>query len=300
MTHVSKAEHAKLLVEDLDAALDFYTEVLGLTELDRQDGTVYLGCGYDENFDLAVEEGGTGIEHFSFRVENESKLDEFESDLRSNDVDVQRLDASEPNVEAGIGFELPSGHSVELVTVSDNEYWHSAHPRAVEAPGIVPTDLDHHNIYSTDIEADVEFLQENLGFNVSDVVENEEGDTILAFTRHGDFHHDLGLIKTGDPETTLNHIGFQAKDIVHLKQLVDSIVQAGIYLEIGISRHNIGDNIFVYFWEPGGNRFEISTEMATLNENTPTDYHTVSGFMGQTDLSAWGGIDIPESMTEGS
>lgn len=300
MTSVSKAEHAKLLVEDIDEAYSFYTDVMGLTEFDRRDGTIYLGCGYDSNFDLAIEEGGTGIEHFAVRVENAETLGEYEDRLQENDVAVERNAETEPNVREAIRFDLPSDHSMELVTVEDNAYWHAADPRTPKSLGIVPKDLDHHNIFTTDIEADVEFLQTNLDFKVSDVVKTEGGQTMLAFTRYGDFHHDIGLIKTEDPETTLNHIGWQADSVDHMKRFIDTIAQVDVRLEIGISRHNIGDNVFAYFWEPGGNRFEISTEMATLDDSTPTETRTITGFMGQEDLSAWGGIDIPESITEGS
>lgn len=207
MTSVSKAEHATLLVEDIDVAYSFYTDVMGLTEFERQDGTIYLGCGYDSNFDLAIEEGGTGIEHFAIRVENAETLRAFEDRLEKNDVLVERNPVSEPNVQEAIRFDLPSGHSMELVTVEDNAYRHATNPQTSESSGIVPKELDHHNIFTTDIEADVEFLQTYLDFKVSDVVETEGGQTMLAFTRYGDFHHDLGLIKTEDPETTLNHIG---------------------------------------------------------------------------------------------
>jgi catechol 2,3-dioxygenase len=300
MTGVSKAEHAKLRVEDIDEAYEFYTDVMGLKEIDRRGEIVYLGCGYDSNFDLAIEEGGTGIDHFAVRVENEEKLDEFEDRLRAGEVDVQRHNETEPNVQEAIGFDLPSGHSMELVLVEDTAYRNAGEPRTPQTSGIVPTDLDHHTIFTTDIEADMEFLKTHLGFNVSDIVENENEEVMLAFTRYGDFHHDVGMIRTEDPDTTLNHLGWQADSADHMKRFIDNLAQVDIRLEIGISRHNVGDNVFAYFWEPGGNRFEISTEMATLNESTPTKHRTVTGFMGQEDLSAWGGIDIPETMTDGS
>lgn len=300
MTDVSKAEHAKLLVEDLDEAYDFYIDAMGLKEIDRQDGTIYLGCGYDKNFDIAIEEGGTGVEHFAVRMENSETLAEYEGKLKEADVDVERKDGVEPNVEEAVRFDLPSGHTMELVIVEDNTYWHATNPRVPETSGIVPRDLDHHNVYTTDIDADVEFLQTHLDFNLSDQVETEDGKTMLAFTRYGDFHHDIGFIHTDDPDTTLNHIGWQADSVDHMKRFIDNIAQNDVRLEIGISRHNIADNVFAYYWEPGGNRFEISTEMATLNENTEPEYHTITGFMDQEDLSAWGGIDIPESITDGS
>jgi catechol 2,3-dioxygenase len=78
MPGVHKFEHAELHVEDLSEALNFYTDVIGLNEMTRQDGTVYLSAGFDENYDVALTEGGTGIAHFAVRVDDQETLNHYE------------------------------------------------------------------------------------------------------------------------------------------------------------------------------------------------------------------------------
>ena len=92
MTGLQRIEHAKVHVTDLDRALDFYVDAMGLVEIDRDDGTVYLGCGFDDNFDFAVSEGGTGIEHFAVRATDAAAVDEYENRLDAEGVSVERVD----------------------------------------------------------------------------------------------------------------------------------------------------------------------------------------------------------------
>lgn len=58
---VLKLAHGVLKVNDLPQSLEFYREVVGLHEIGKQNGIVYLGCGADNNYDLALTEGGSGI-----------------------------------------------------------------------------------------------------------------------------------------------------------------------------------------------------------------------------------------------
>ncbi len=78
MSGVRGFEHARLRTPNLEVAVAFYREVMGLVALDRDEETVYLGAGADKNFDLALIEGGTGIEHFALRVDRADDLDRHE------------------------------------------------------------------------------------------------------------------------------------------------------------------------------------------------------------------------------
>jgi catechol 2,3-dioxygenase len=71
---------------------------------------------------------------------------------------------------------------------------------------------------------------------------------------------------------------------------------AGHEIEVGVSRHAVGSNIFAYFRAPDGNRIELSTEMATLDDATETRVNEPD----DDTLTAWGGVEAPESFREGS
>ena len=106
MTGLQRIEHAKVHVDDLEPALDFYTGAMGLVEIARQDDTVYLGCGFDDNFDFAVSEGGTGIEHFAVRATDSSVVDDYAARLDGEGVDA--VATGDPVVRANVQDELLS------------------------------------------------------------------------------------------------------------------------------------------------------------------------------------------------
>lgn len=62
-------------------------------------------------------------------------------------------------------------------------------------------------------------------------------------------------------------------------------------LEYGIGRHPIEDNIYVYFWEPDCNRFELCSKMYI----TTTDQ--VNYFKGDGSIMAAWGTNPPESFS---
>lgn len=300
MPSVSKAEHVTLRVENLADAVTFHTDVLGLVEITREDGTVYLGCGLDSNYDLAIKEGGTGVEHFAVQVAR-AKIPELEERLQEKGVTTERTDGEEPGQELGVRFNLPSGLTMEFVAVEDNDPWLKTDPAYPERGAHAPLDLDHHHVKSTDVKADSELLQDVADFKIPEIIKPPNGsDWIISFMRYGDFHHDLGFNSTDDPDVTLHHIGFEADSVDHLKQLIDTIAAAGLEFEMAMNRHVVGHNVFAYFWEPGGNRFEISTEMQTLDDDSPTEIITLDPEQGGPDLFAWGGMEIPDSFRDGS
>lgn len=301
MTGIQKIEHAHLYVEDLDMALKFYREVMGLVEIDRDDGLVYLGCGTDEFFDLAVEEGGTGVEHFAVRVDGERNVDRAESVLADAGVETRRTDGDESGQRHGVRFDIPSGTTAELVVTEkvDRGGYQHVTDTPYTPPSSTPVDLDHITLASTNVEKDATFLRDTLDWHLSDVFVDEDEEWTMAFVRRGDYHHDVGLITCDEPDWTLNHLGWEFSSIDHMKLFADQLARNDHYLEMGMNRHYAGDNIFAYFREPGGNRFEMTAEMATLDPSTPTEFHHAEKGTGDI-IAAWRGITSPPSLDEGS
>jgi catechol 2,3-dioxygenase len=44
-----------------------------------------------------------------------------------------------------------------------------------------------------------------------------------------------------------------------VQRAADILVENGVAIEYGPHKHNIGQSIFLYFYEPGGNRVEIGS-----------------------------------------
>lgn len=295
MADQQRIEHAKIHVNNLDDALPFYTNAMGLVEIDRTDETVYLGCGLDDNFDLAISEGGNGIEHFAVRASDAAVVDNYEEQLLEQDISVRRVDGEEPGQEAGVRFRIPSGAAMEIVTVADEAYEHSNVSAAGRA-GHAPSTFDHVQFFTPDVNRDLEFLHDVVGMHVSDTAGSQD-DLEIAFARCNTLHHDVALKAmppNGPDHTSLHHVAWGYDSIEHMKLFLDTVSGRGMEFERGIGRHYAGNNLYAYFWEPGGNRFEICAEMAVVKTDEPQhtkDYETAT--------TAWG-PGAPKSFAEGS
>lgn len=297
MPGLQKIEHVRFQVEDIETALEFYVDSMELNVIQRDDAVAYLGCGLDDNFDVAVVDGGTGVDHAAIRVDSLGELEEYQSRLGAAGVGTERTDGEEPAQAYGLRFSVPSGLALELVVVdSDVQYHHSSQPAIETRRSVAPLDLDHFNYLSPLIEEDVAFLRDYVDFELTEVLGPEKSPR-GAFLRRGDYHHDIGVLVTEEtPEThaSMHHVAWKLSGIEHMKTLIDQLASDGITLESGPSRHLAGNNIFSYFWEPGGNRFELCTEMATLSKST-TSYVEM-----ENTFSVWDSYPPPESWARGS
>lgn len=272
MPGTRKVEHVRYQVRDRESVVDFYQNVLGLAEVDRRGGVVYMGCGFDQNYDLAVCEGSPGIEHFAFRVPDSEALERYDARLRDRGVETHRTDGTEPGQELGLRFDLPSDISMELVTVADKSYQHYY---KTEVPGrgpVAPTDLNHYNFHSPIPERDTKFLTDILDFKATAVIDDWNSG---AFLTRGDAHHDLAVLdhRDGpDSHASHHHTAFSVTSVEHMVYIIDEVVRNGGNLELGIGRHYSGNNLYAYFRPPDDHRIELVTQMTEVDENTPTLY----------------------------
>lgn len=292
--------HAMLRVPDLGAAVTFHVDVLGLVEIERSQEAVYLSCGADGQYDVALVQGGTGVAHFAFQVEDEADLAYYAQRLLQGNIEVTQTTDAEPGQTKAIRFALPSGHLMELTLIATAPsqpyaYPHPAAPAFHRLRGISPLDVDHITLRSTDVETLATFLSEVLGFHLVDARRMSTGTWRAAWLHVSDQHHDLAVIR-GQPGETLDHLAWTVDSIEHMKRAADLLAQVGIRIEVGPGRHSIGGNLFMYFLSPDGNRYELSAEMArVLNTRAePRFWGDASGL-----FSPWG-IAPPESFSRGS
>ncbi len=109
--------HIEVRVPDLDLCAAYYTEVLGLREVERDGGHVYLK-GWDEQDHHSVvltEASRYGVEHVAFKTDTVDDLEDYETALERYGCDVERV---KPDEERALGdairFDTPSGHVMEI------------------------------------------------------------------------------------------------------------------------------------------------------------------------------------------
>ena len=293
---IQRLAYAELWVDDLGAATAFERDIFGLTELAREDGRVAYSCDPGGSCDLIVLAGRTGVAAFAFGVDSDEDLDRYAARLASEGVACERRDDPAPGFASGLAFTLPGGHTMLLVTAGDERTYR--HPTAARR-GVGPADADHITIGvedSAQIQATVALLRRALDFRVSDIIESEPGNWLGAWTRAGECHHDLGLMRCG-PGETLHHMAFELDGMGHITAAADRLGAARVPLETGPGRHGVGGNLYAYFWAPGGNRYELSAEMPRVaGARDVPNVRVASSFNA---FSAWG-IPRPDTFRRGS
>ncbi|WP_028268257.1 MULTISPECIES: VOC family protein [Micrococcaceae] len=298
MSH-QKLSYAELRVTDLEKELDFCTTVLGLEEVAREDGQVFLSCGYDDFIDLSLTQGGTGVRNFAIQVDATDDLDHYETRLAAAGVQTSRSKERVPGVEQGLSFQLPSGHDMELVLLSNYTQTH-IQPALTKVKktygGVNPIDVDHITLRADNVKELAEFLETVLDFRISEAFSPAPGVWGAAWTRVGEYHHDVAMMQKRGEGETLDHLCWTLNNFDHLKVASDYFAQAGYKTETGPGRHGVGGNLYSYMWSPGGNRYELTAEMPRMI-NTPAAPKIWSDMAAM--FSAWGDLP-PESFQNGS
>lgn len=284
---IQQLAHATLRVNDIEAALEFHTGVLGLVELGRDRDRIFLGCGLDDGVDVVLGPGGTGVAAVAMDVTSAEDLEHYERRLRDLGVAVSQRTNGAPGVERSIAFEAPSGHQLELLVPEEGrrylQVWAADRPRG---RGVGPLDVDHISLVAPDVRALVEFLQHALDFHLSDVVQPAPGFWAAGWTRSGTYHHDIAIVAATGPSETLHHLAWTMESMDHIKHGLDLMAAHGHMVEVGPGRHSVGSNLYAYFHTPGGNRYEFSAEMPRLtNPLAPPNIWTELIPQG---FSAWG------------
>ncbi|AJE45068.1 VOC family protein [Celeribacter indicus] len=298
---LQKLSHATLRVKHLEESVEFHTSVLGLEEIGREDGRVYLTCGTDGTYDVAVTEGGTGVISFAIAADDEEDLAHYRKRVEGAGVEVREMTDPDPGVVRVIEFDLPPQNQKMQIALLKREarqhYYNPAQRATNHLSALAPVDLDHITLrVGPDATQTIEFLSTHVDFRASDIVEFPGGAGRLASWMHvGDYHHDVAMF-AGAPHETLDHLAWNIPNIEFMKLMLDQLARGGITTEAGPGRHAVGSNLYSYFRTPCGNRYELSGEMPRCVDRKAGPKMWTAD---QQIFSSWGAA-FPESFKIGS
>jgi catechol 2,3-dioxygenase len=261
---VLRLSHLELRVADLELGAAFYTEVLGLVEVGRDEDRVYLKCWDEQDHHSLVllDRPGAGLGHLSFKVECAGDLAALERAAVRRGAVTSRLQAG---VEAGQGEAVrilaPSGHEVELVheVVKTGRLVPSVNPPP-EPPdllGIHPPRLDHVQLTAEDVSEAAAFLAEVLGFRLRERLVARSGSLLGAWLERSHSPNDVAITRGLDGG--LHHFGFWVDDWDQIRRAADLLAHNGAHIETGPTRHGITRSLSIHFFDPFGNRNEVFT-----------------------------------------
>ena len=150
-----------------------------------------------------------------------------------------------------------------------------------ESPLYARTTIDV-GVVVSDLERSLKFYRDDLGFVLSDRVQDEQGTLRACFLRTDHEHHALALF--GSAETRLDHISCETRDIGSLAAWADRLAGRRVALHWGVGRHGPGNDVFFMVKDPDDNLIEISAELERVDAARPTGVWPHE----QRTLNLWG------------
>lgn len=258
--------HAEILTPKLEQSAAFFKEIMGLHESGRTEDSVYLRAWGDYEIQtLQLTRAKTsGIGHFAFRTRSAEVLEQMAEYLQANGVAGEWR---EPEFGHGRAFRFPSsdGHNVELyydtvkfVPKDSQIPGFKNQPQRYSPHGIAPKRLDHINLLARDVKACRIFFHEMLGLQVTEQIVFDGGVEMGAWLTGTLKSYDVAITKDhNNARGRFHHLTYAMECREDVLRAADILVESGAFIETGPHKHNIGQTFFLYFYEPGGNRFEL-------------------------------------------
>jgi catechol 2,3-dioxygenase len=267
---IAHLAHVELLTNKPEASLDFFVNVLGLTESGREGKSVYLRAWDDYEFHTLklTASNTTGVEHIGYRASSQQGL-------------MRRVQAIEA-MGAGIGwnngdlahgrafrFRDPDGHVFEIY-FDTSKYVAPVPERPAlknqaqrnHSRGCAVRRLDHVNLLAQDVSAIRDFMPKALGSRVTEQIVLDSGELAGCWFTVNNKSYDIAY--TRDFSTArgrFHHVTYAVDQREQVLQAADIFLENGVFIETGPHKHAVQQTFFLYVYEPAGNRVEVDTPM---------------------------------------
>ncbi|MDT3433341.1 VOC family protein [Haloarcula sp. 1CSR25-25] len=267
MTEKGGVDCAHLRVPDIERATRFYTETLGFAERSRETGVSRLATPPQQGgrCPLTLSEGQRGLDRLGIGV-SEGGIRDIESRLAGRGTDFTRRTDTEGWT---LRVTLPGGLPIELYSRDVGQTREDASVPSTETTR-APHGIDHVTVTAADVQADAEFLRDELGFRLSDVAMAGPGVWGRAFAHRGDGTHDVALVMEPlAPSMRLHHVAWRTADVDHVTRLIERVRAAGSEVDVDVRTGMRGARAAVYVRDPAGNRVELTTAATSQTPAAP-------------------------------
>ena len=265
---VARIGHAELLTPKPEESLRFFVDVLGMEVEAREGPSVYLrGWGDYLRYSFVLTESPqAGLGHVALRAWSPEALER-----RVAAIEPTGLGLGWREGDVGHGpayrFQDPDGHVFELFYDAER-YTPPAHlrpswrnqPQRYTARGVCVKRLDHVNLLAADVRPSRVFAQELLGYRLYERIEEDDGTETGAWMSLSIAAHELIYVADHyGARGRLHHLSFWVDTREECLRAADVFVDAGVPIEAAPSKHGVAQGFFLYGFEPGGNRVEVTT-----------------------------------------
>jgi catechol 2,3-dioxygenase len=265
---IARIGHAELLTPEPERSLRFFTDVMGMEVESAEGRSVFLrGYGDYLRYSLKLTEAPTtGIGHLAFRAWSEEALERRVRAIERSGRGIGWIDGDVGHGPA-YRFTDPDGHPLEVYYQAERyvppEHLRPAlknQPQRFVGRGAAVKRLDHVNLLAADVAANREFAQQVLGYRLHEKVRLDDGTESGAWLSASIAAHEL--IYTSDAYGAtgrLHHLAFWVDTREEVLRAADLFLDHGVHIEFAPSKHAIAQGFFLYGYEPGGNRIEVTT-----------------------------------------
>jgi catechol 2,3-dioxygenase len=260
--------HAELLTPEAQRSLEFFTGVLGMEEEAREGQSVYLrGWGDYQRYSLKLtESAGAGLGHMAIRAWSEEALQSRAAAIEAAGRGVGWIDGDVGHGPA-YRFTDADGHPMEIYYEAER-YSPPEHlrpslknqPQRYTGRGASIKRLDHVNLLAEDVQANREFAEQVLGYRLYERIQLDDGSEAGAWMSLSIAAHELIYVRDAyGVRGRLHHLAFWVDTREEVLRAADLFLDNDIHIEAAPSKHAVAQGFFLYGFEPGGNRVEVTT-----------------------------------------
>lgn len=305
---IAHLAHVDLRTPVPEESLEFFTRYLGLTENGSAGDSVFLRAWDDyENATIKLTAHTTsGVGRTNVRAASPEALSRVVARIAATGRGIGWQDG-DPGYGPTYVFTDPGGH--EFGVYFECEWYEPPaelrpalknQAQAYPACGVGVRRLDHINYLGVEVERNRDYLRDVLGAMVTEQIVLDDGSVAGSWTTFTNKGYDV--VYTRDRTGTrgrLHHIAFAVDTRSDILRAADIAVDQGVFIETGPHKHAIQQTVFLYVYEPGGNRIELCNAGARLvlaPDWRPVDWTEAERAKGQ----AWGLKTIESFHTHGT
>jgi len=265
---VAHLGHVELLTPEPERSLRFFVEALGMEQEATEGQSVFLrGWGDYQRYSLKLTEAPEpGLGHLALRARTPESLAERVAAIEAAGRGIGWIDGDIGHGPA-YRFTDPDGHTLELYYETER-YEPPAQlrpvlrnqPQRYTGRGAAVKRLDHVNLLATDVTANREFCTDVLGFRHYEGIVLDDGTEAGAWLSLSIAAHELIYVADARrAQGRLHHLAFWVETREEVLRAADLFIEFLIPIEFAPSKHTISQGLFLYVFEPGGNRIEVTS-----------------------------------------
>ncbi len=253
--NIVRLSHVEYAVTDLDASKAFYYDLLGLQVTHAGNDRVYLRALEERGHRciVLVKSDEPSVNVLGFKLFDDADLEKAATFFEAKGQPVEWVDR--PFMGKTVRTRDPWGIPLEFYVKMDR--LEPIHQQYKLYHGVRPLRIDHFNMFSSNVDASVDFYNE-IGFRMTEYTDDSKTGRIWAAWMHRKGGvHDVAFTNGLGPR--LHHTAFWVPNPLCIIDLLDIMSTTGYLdnIERGPGRHGISNAFFLYVLDPDGNQIEI-------------------------------------------